>query len=105
MLTSAKLGRGIGDVLERIAGRVPGPKVDVKAPLQVLIFDSYYDPYRGIALYMRDVAGILRLGDRIEVLSGEKKLYEVLEVGCLVTRENSWRGLLQAMWGIFYCWD
>jgi len=79
---SAKTGQGIDDVLEAIVTRLPPPTGDSEAPLQALIFDAQYDPYRGVVMLVRVKAGTLRRGQEIELMHS-KKDYEVEEVGLL----------------------
>ena len=90
VLASAKAGIGIEDLLEQIVELVPPPSGDLTEPLQALIFDSAYDPYRGVVLNIRVMNGVLRPGDRIQMMSNGKE-FEVTEVGVLspkpVTRE------------------
>ena len=69
-LVSAKQGVGIEDVLEAIVQSVPAPTGDVDAPLQALIFDSYYDNYRGAISSVRVKAGSVKVGDRIRMMAG-----------------------------------
>jgi GTP-binding protein LepA len=77
---SAKEGIGTVDILEAIVARVPAPSGDREAPLQAMIFDSHFDPYRGIIAYVRVRNGILRSGARIMIMS-TGKTFEVQEVG------------------------
>ena len=77
---SAKSGVGIGDVLEAIVARVPPPEVDPSAPLQALIFDSWFDSYRGVIVLVRVKAGSMRAGDDIRLMHNNKE-FEVQEVG------------------------
>ncbi len=77
---SAKLGLGIEDVLEQIVKRVPAPTGDREAPLQALIFDSYYDNYRGAISSVRVKQGAVRVGDRIRMMAGNRE-FDVTEVG------------------------
>ncbi len=79
---SAKLGTGIDDVLEAIVHRLPTPKGDPEAPLQALIFDAEYDPYRGAVLLVRVMQGRLHAGQPIELMHTDAR-YEVEEVGLL----------------------
>ena len=79
-LVSAKQGVGIDDVLEDIVAHVPAPDDDPDAPLQALIFDSYYDNYRGAISSVRLKGGRVRVGDRIRMMSSGRE-FEVTEVG------------------------
>ena len=79
---SAKLGTGVEDVLEAIVERIPPPSGDKEAALKALIFDSYFDPYKGAISYIRVVEGELRQGDMIRMMSSGKE-YEVDEIGVL----------------------
>ncbi len=80
LLVSAKEGIGIGDLLERIVARVPAPGGDPDAPLRALIFDSYYDRYRGAIPTVRVVDGFLRAGTEITFGTSASR-YDVVEVG------------------------
>lgn len=82
ILTSAKTGLGIPEVLERIVSDIPAPSGDIDAPLKALIFDSVYDSYRGVVLAVRIEDGIVKVGDTIELMSNQKR-YEVTEVGVM----------------------
>jgi len=81
-LISAKVGIGIEDVLEKIVADIPAPKGDESAPLQALMFDSYYDAYKGVIVYVRVMEGTLKLGDKIRMMAtgGE---FDVIELGYL----------------------
>lgn len=79
-LISAKEGIGIEDVLEAIVAHVPHPKGDVNAKLKGLIFDSYYDNYKGVVIYTRIFDGSVKKGDMVRLMNTKKK-YEVTEVG------------------------
>ncbi|HJB05336.1 MAG TPA: translation elongation factor 4 [Candidatus Merdibacter merdigallinarum] len=79
-MISAKSGRNVRDVLEAIVAMVPPPKGDVHAPLQALVFDSLYDPYRGVIAFVSIKQGSVAVGDRIRFMASHAE-YEVLEVG------------------------
>ena len=79
-LVSAKQGIGIEDVLEDVVQHIPAPEDDVDAPLQALIFDSYYDNYRGAISSVRVKAGRVKVGDRIRMMAGKRE-FDVTEVG------------------------
>lgn len=80
VLTSAKNGIGIEEMLEQIVQKVPAPTGDLNAPLQALIFDSVYDEYRGVVLSVRVFEGTVQPGDRITLMNSNTT-YEVTEVG------------------------
>ncbi len=80
LLISAKDGTGVPDLLEAIVSRIPSPRGSTDEPLKCLIFDSYYDPYRGVIPHIRLFSGSLRRGDRIMIKS-TSKVSEVDEVG------------------------
>ncbi len=80
IFTSAKKGRGTKNVLEAIVERIPEPMGKINKPLQALIFDSIYDPYRGVVVYIRVVQGSVKPGDRIRLM-GTGRDFEVSEVG------------------------
>ncbi|MGE5390812.1 MAG: translation elongation factor 4 [Deltaproteobacteria bacterium] len=77
---SAKLGTGVIDLMEAIVERIPPPQGDEGAPLQALIFDSYFDSYKGAISYIRVVSGQVRKGDVIRMMYSGKE-YEVTEIG------------------------
>ena len=79
---SAKMGINIPDVLEHIVTDIPAPKGDENAPLKALIFDSYYDSYLGVVVYIRVVDGTLRSGDTIRMMS-TGQTFQVVDVGVM----------------------
>ncbi len=79
-LISAKEGLGIDDVLKGIIEKLPAPSGDENAPLKALIFDSFYDNYRGAISMVRIVDGTIKAGDRIRMMSSGKE-FDVVEVG------------------------
>jgi len=82
ILASAKVGLGISEILEAIVQRVPPPQDTVADPLRALIFDSYYDPYRGVIVYVRIVNGEVKRGDKICFMASGRE-YEVTELGVM----------------------
>ena len=79
---SAKTGEGIEDILEAIVNDIPAPKDTTNMPTKALIFDSYYDPYRGVVVYFRIVSGSIRSKDKI-LLMASNKFYELDEIGIM----------------------
>ncbi|WP_160671586.1 translation elongation factor 4 [Clostridium sp. C8-1-8] len=79
-LISAKTGLNIIDVLNSVIEKVPAPTGDEEAPLQALIFDSFYDSYKGVVSYVRVKEGSVRVGTKIKLMA-TNKVYEVTEVG------------------------
>ena len=79
---SAKAGIGIEDILESIVEHVPPPEDTIDQPLRALIFDSYYDAYRGVIVYFRVMDGKVKKGDRVRLMASGKE-YEIDELGVL----------------------
>ncbi|MDY6806456.1 MAG: translation elongation factor 4 [Cyanobacteriota bacterium] len=82
ILASAKEGRGINEILESIVELVPPPRDTVSEPLRALIFDSYYDAYRGVVVYFRVMDGTVKKGDRVRLMASGKE-YVLDELGVL----------------------
>lgn len=82
ILASAKEGLGIAEILESIVHLVPPPKETVEERLRALIFDSYYDSYRGVIVYFRVMDGRVKKGDRVRLMASGKE-YEIDELGVL----------------------
>ena len=79
---SAKTGLNIGDVMDKIISDIPAPTGDEEAPLKCLIFDSYYDSYLGVVVYVRVMDGRLHAGERIKLMSTGAE-FDVVEVGTM----------------------
>ena len=79
-MISAKTGLNIADVLETVVEKIPAPNGDENAPLKALIFDSYYDSYKGVVSYVRIFDGVVKPGTKIKLMA-TNKVYEVTEVG------------------------
>ena len=84
---SAKTGQGVQDVLEKVVELVPPPDGDPEAPLKALIFDSYYDSYRGVIVLVRIKEGRVKVGQEILLMAANKK-YIVTEVGIRTPKER-----------------
>lgn len=92
---SAKRGLNIEEVLERIVTDIPAPSGDEDAPPQALIFDSYYDPYKGVIIYVRLKEGTIRAGDRIRLMATGAE-FTVVEAGVMGATELVSTGILRA---------
>lgn len=79
-MISAKTGINVEEVLERIVTDIPAPKGDVNAPLTALVFDSYYDPYKGVVVYFRVMSGRLKTGDKIRMMATGAD-FDTVEIG------------------------
>ncbi|MCC3380104.1 translation elongation factor 4 [Paenibacillus farraposensis] len=82
---SAKAGIGIKEILEQVVRSVPAPQGNPDHPLKALIFDSHYDPYKGVIVYVRVVDGSIRAGSKIKMMATDKT-FEVIEVGAFMPR-------------------
>ena len=102
LLVSAKTGLGMEDVLEAIVHRLPPPKGTVDAPLQALIFDSWFDPYRGVIVLARIINGSMRKGTRI-MLWSNKKTFEVEGLGVLTPKPIEIDELVAGEVGFMMC--
>ncbi len=92
---SAKMGTNIKDVLEQIVKAVPPPHGDEKAPLKALIFDSYYDSYKGVVVYIRVKDGTVKVGDTVKMMHTGAE-FELVEVGTLSAFGFNPKGVLSA---------
>ncbi|MFR9708294.1 translation elongation factor 4 [Paenibacillus sp. MB22_1] len=82
---SAKAGIGIKEILEQVVQKVPAPTGDPDKPLKALIFDSHYDPYKGVIVYVRVIDGKIKAGSKIKMMATDKT-FEVIEVGAFKPR-------------------
>ena len=80
ILCSAKTGEGIEDILNAVIAKIKPPKVDIEAPTRALIFDSFFDAYRGVVLLVKLVDGKIKIGDKIKMMATDS-IYEVVELG------------------------
>lgn len=85
VLASAKAGIGIKEILEQVVQKVPAPTGQSEQPLKALIFDSHYDPYKGVIVYVRVLDGAIKAGSKIKFMATEK-VFEVIEVGAFKPR-------------------
>ena len=81
VLTSAKTGLGVDDILEAIVNLIPPPSGDEKKPLRALIFDSYFDSYKGVIANIRLIDGLIKKGMELQMMA-TGKVFEVTDVGC-----------------------
>jgi GTP-binding protein LepA len=80
ILASAKEGRGVKEILEAVVHRLPPPTGDPRAPLKALIFDSWYDPYRGVVILTRVIDGVMRAGQKIRLMAAGQD-HEIEQLG------------------------
>ncbi len=92
---SAKMGTNIEEVLERIVTDIPAPQGDPEKPLKALIFDSYYDSYKGVIIYIRVKEGRVKVGDNIRLMA-TGAVFNVVEAGCMDATTLNNTGMLEA---------
>jgi len=85
VLASAKAGIGIKEILEQVVAKMPSPEGDPDQPLKALIFDSHYDPYKGVIVYVRVMDGSIKAGNKIKFMATGAE-FEVIEVGAFMPR-------------------
>jgi GTP-binding protein LepA len=88
ILASAKTGQGVEDILEAIVKRIPAPTGDIDNQLEALVFDSFYDSYRGVIPLVRVMNGTIKIGDEI-LMMATKARYEVIDLGVYLPKEIS----------------
>ncbi|MFD0682699.1 MULTISPECIES: translation elongation factor 4 [unclassified Paenibacillus] len=88
VLASAKAGIGIKEIIEQVVKLVPAPTGDPSKPLKALIFDSHYDPYKGVIVYVRVIDGSIKSGSKIKFMATEK-VFDVIEVGAFKPRMST----------------
>ena len=93
LLCSAKTGEGVKEILDAVVARIPAPKVEVNKPTRALIFDSYFDPYRGVVLLVKIVDGKIRVGDKIKMMASGST-FDVVELGVKTPKEENYKELV-----------
>ncbi|OQX68844.1 MAG: elongation factor 4 [Sorangiineae bacterium NIC37A_2] len=88
LMTSGKTGIGVADLLEAVVERIPPPKGEPDGPLRALVFDSWYDSYRGAMVMLRIVDGALKKGDKVRFMS-TGRTFEITELGCFSPHPTS----------------
>jgi len=101
-LVSAKEGKGVEEVLKRVIQEIPAPKGDLNAPLKAILFDSTYDPYKGVILFSRIFEGKVSLNDKI-LFMHKGKTYQVEEVGIFLPKRKKKESLLCGEVGYICC--
>ena len=95
---SAKTGQGVDEILEAIVHRLPPPTGDPNAPLQALVFDSWFDAYRGVIVLVRVMQGTMRKGQRIRFMANSKS-FDVESMGVLMPKPvENWRADCRVKW-------
>lgn len=92
---SAKMGTNVEEVLERVVTDIPAPKGDINAPLKALIFDCYYDSYKGVIIYVRVIDGEVKIGQRIRLMATGAE-FDVVETGYMGAVDHVNSGMLKA---------
>ncbi len=87
ILCSAKTGEGVQDILDAVIEKIPEPKINLDKPTRALIFDSYFDPYRGVVLLVKLVDGKIKIGDTIKMMA-TNSTFEVVELGVHTPKEE-----------------
>ncbi len=93
ILCSAKTGEGVKEIMDAVVTRIPAPKIQEDAPTRALIFDSYYDSYRGVILLVKVVDGKICVGDTIKMMA-QKSEFEVVELGVKTPKEEKYQELV-----------
>ena len=92
ILCSAKTGEGVSDIVDAVIKRIEPPKIDLVSPTRALVFDSYFDSYRGVILLVKVVEGKINVGDKIKMLA-TGGIFEVVELGVHTPKEEKYRTL------------
>lgn len=87
LLTSAKTGEGIKELIEEVIERIPAPKEEKQDKLKALVFDSHFDPYRGVVALVRIMSGEIKTKDKIKLMA-TNKVHEVTELGIYTPKEK-----------------
>lgn len=92
ILCSAKTGKGVQDILDAVIEKIPEPKINVDKPTRALIFDSYFDPYRGVVLLVKLEDGKIKIGDTIKMMA-TNSTFGVVELGVHTPKEEKYNEL------------
>ena len=92
ILCSAKTGEGVQDILDAVIEKIPEPKINPEDKTRALIFDSYFDPYRGVVLLVKLVDGKIKIGDTIKMMA-TNSTFEVVELGVHTPKEEKYNEL------------